>query len=104
MEFLGSIIGDFSKSAVNTSFFTGKIVGACSMIYGTVTTNVPCFTNYARSIGQVTEISLDQSVTTQRRMFARRNVMQTAFDIDLMKQVFEMTGDERVMSDDQINF
>jgi UDP-N-acetylglucosamine diphosphorylase / glucose-1-phosphate thymidylyltransferase / UDP-N-acetylgalactosamine diphosphorylase / glucosamine-1-phosphate N-acetyltransferase / galactosamine-1-phosphate N-acetyltransferase len=104
MQFLGSIIGDFAKSAVNTSFFTGKIVGACSMIYGTVTTNVPCFTNYARSIGQVTEISLDQSLTTQQRMFARRKVIQTDFDIDLMKQVFEMTGDERVMSDDQINF
>ncbi len=42
MQFLGSIIGDFSKSAVNTSLFTGKIVGVSSMLYGTVTTNVPC--------------------------------------------------------------
>ena len=104
MQFFGSIIGDFVKSAVNTSFFTGKIVGACSMIYGTVTTNVPCFTNYARSIGQVTEIGLDQVLTTQKRMFARRNVKQTPHDVELMKQVFELTGDERVMSDDQINF
>ncbi|MFA6472468.1 MAG: glucose-1-phosphate thymidylyltransferase, partial [Candidatus Latescibacterota bacterium] len=104
MQFLGSIIGDFAKSAVNTSFFTGKIVGACSMMYGMVTTNVPCFTNYARSIGQVTEISLEQAVITQQRMFSRRNVKQTANDIELMKQIFEMTGDERVMSDDQINF
>lgn len=104
MQFLGSVIGDFAKSAVNTSLFTGKIVGAASMLYGTVTTNVPCFSNYARSIGQVTEISLDQALTTQKRMFARRNVEQTAVDIELMRRVFELTRDERVMSEEQINF
>jgi UDP-N-acetylglucosamine diphosphorylase / glucose-1-phosphate thymidylyltransferase / UDP-N-acetylgalactosamine diphosphorylase / glucosamine-1-phosphate N-acetyltransferase / galactosamine-1-phosphate N-acetyltransferase len=104
MQFLGSIIGDFAKSAVNTSLFTGKIVGASSMLYGTVTTNVPCFSNYARSIGQVTELGLDQALTTQKRMFARRNVEQTPADMELMRRVFEMTKDERVMSEEQINF
>jgi glucose-1-phosphate thymidylyltransferase len=74
------------------------------MLYGTVTTNVPCFSNYARSIGQVTEISLDQALTTQKRMFARRNVEQTTADIELMRRVFELTRDERMMSEEQINF
>ena len=104
MQFLGSIIGDFSKSAVNTSLFTGKIVGVCSMLYGTVTTNVPCFTNYARSFGQVTEISLEQAVTTQRRVFARRDTAQTRYDLELLRRVFDLTRDERVMSEEPINF
>jgi glucose-1-phosphate thymidylyltransferase len=104
MQFLGSIIGDFCKSAVNTSFFTGKIVGVSCMLYGTVTTNVPCFTNYARSFGQVTEISLDQVITTQKRMFARRGVQQSHYDIELTRRVFDMTRDERVMSEEPINF
>lgn len=104
MQFLGSIIGDYTKSAVNTSLFTGKIVGACSMLYGTVTTNVPCFTNYARSFGQVTEISLDQVITTQKRTFARRKTEQTPYDIELMQRVFDLTRDERVMSEEPINF
>lgn len=104
MQFLGSIIGDFSKSAVNTSLFTGKIVGVCSMLYGTITTNVPCFTNYARSFGQVTEISLEQVITTQRRVFARRDTAQTPYDIELMRRVFDLTRDERVMSEEPINF
>ncbi len=104
MQFLGSIIGDFSKSAVNTSLFTGKIVGVSSMLYGTVTTNVPCFSNYARSIGQVTELGLDQALTTQKRAFARRSTEQTPADIELMRRVFEMTRDERVMSEEPINF
>ncbi len=104
MQFLGSIIGDFSKSAVNTSLFTGKIVGVCSMLYGTVTTNVPCFTNYARSFGQVTEISLEQVITTQRRVFSRRSTEQTHYDIELTRRVFDLTRDERVMSEEPINF
>ncbi len=104
MQFLGSIIGDFSKTAINTSLFTGKIVGTCSLIYGTVTTNVPSFSNYARSFGQTTEISLNQALITQERMFSRRGVAQTTYDIELMKRVFEMTKNERVMSEEQINF
>ena len=104
MQFLGSVIGDFAKTAVNTSIFTGKMIGVCSMIYGTVTTNVPSFSNYARSFGQVTEISLDQVVKTQKRMFDRRGNVQDSNDITLMKRVFEMTRHERTMSEEQINF
>jgi len=104
MQFLGSIIGDFTKTAVNTSLFTGKMVGVCSMIYGTVTTNVPSFSNYARSIGQITEISLKQIITTQKRMFSRRGVEQADDDITLMKRVFEMTRHERTINEEQINF
>jgi len=104
MQFLGSIVGDYAKTAVNTSLFTGKMVGACSMIYGMVTTNVPSFSNYARTFGQVTEISPDQVVTTQKRMFERRNIKQSKRDIELIKRVYKMTGNERGISVEQITF
>jgi len=104
MQFLGSVIGDFSKTAINTSLFTGKIVGACSLIYGTVTTNVPSFSSYARSFGQVTEISPEQVIKIQERMFLRRGVKQTDRDIELMKRVFEMTRHERTIGMERINF
>ncbi|MBT4485014.1 MAG: glucose-1-phosphate thymidylyltransferase [Candidatus Latescibacteria bacterium] len=104
MQFIGSVIGDYAKTAVNTSLFTGKIVGVCSMIYGTVTTNVPSFSNYARSFGQVTEISIEQIMKTQARMFLRRDVKQTERDRALMKSVFELTLHERTISEEQINF
>lgn len=104
MQFLGTVIGDFAKTAVNTSIFTGKIVGVCSMIYGTVTTNVPSFSNYARSFGQVTEFSLAHVKTTQKRVFARRDIEQTERDTTLMARVFDMTRHERAMSEEQINF
>ncbi|MCE5252524.1 glucose-1-phosphate thymidylyltransferase [bacterium] len=104
MQFLGSVIGDFAKTAVNTTLFTGKIVGVCSMIYGMVTTNVPSFSNYARSFGQVTEINPEQVITTQKRMFARRDRKQSRRDVEMIKRVHKLTRDERAMSDEQITF
>ncbi len=102
IQFLGSIMGDFTKSAINTSIFTGKIIGAASMLYGFVGQNVPSFCNYAKSFGQVTECPLDQALLIQKRMFARRGVEQTPDDIELMRSVFELTRSERLISDDPL--
>ena len=81
MQLVGCFIGDYAKTAVNTGIFTGKAIGVCSMAYGFVTTNVPGFTNYARSMGQVTEIGVDVAVATQARMFARRGIEQRDCDV-----------------------
>jgi glucose-1-phosphate thymidylyltransferase len=104
MQFLGCIIGDFSKTAINTSIFTGKIVGVSSYLYGFVGTNVPSFTNYARSFGQETECLLDAAVKTQARMFARRKVEQSPLDVKLLDDIYDITRDERLMSTDQLSF
>ena len=98
MQFLGCIMGDYSKTAINTSIFTGKIIGVGSMLYGYVGQNVPSFCNYTRSFGQITECSLDQAIVTQGRMFARRGVEQTEEDIALLADVFERTRRERRIS------
>jgi len=100
MQFLGSIIGDYAKSAINTSIFTGKIIGVSSMLYGFVGANVPSFCNYARSFGQITECPVDQALLIQKRMFARRGITQTAEDVALLKEVFELTRSERLISDE----
>ena len=100
MQFLGCIMGDYVKSAINTSIFTGKIIGTNSMLYGLVGNNVPSFTNYARWFDQVTEVPLEQAITTQRRMFDRRGVEQTEEDIELLRRAFELTQDERQMPDE----
>ena len=100
MQFLGSIIGDYAKSAINTSIFTGKIIGVSSVLYGFVGANVPSFCNYARSFGQITECPVDQALLIQKRMFARRGIAQTAEDVALLKDVFELTRSERLISDE----
>jgi glucose-1-phosphate thymidylyltransferase len=96
MQFIGCMIGDYSKTAINTSIFTGKVIGACSMVYGFVTGNVPSFVNYARSFGQVTEAPVDVMIATQARMFARRNKVQRPCDIQLLRDMYELTRSERL--------
>jgi glucose-1-phosphate thymidylyltransferase len=95
MQFVGAVIGDYSKSAINTGIFTGKTIGVCSMVYGFVTTNVPSYVNYARLFGQVTATPVEVMVATQARMFARRNVEQRPCDIQLLHDMFDLTRGER---------
>ncbi|MDR2170503.1 MAG: hypothetical protein LBP59_10210 [Planctomycetaceae bacterium] len=103
MQFVGCFIGDYAKTAINTSIFTGKTIGACSMAYGFVTTNVPSFVNYARSFGQVTETSIETLVQTQARMFARRGVIQRPCDVQLLKDIYEMTKHERQLASEPLS-
>ncbi len=100
MQFLGCIIGDYSKSAINTGIFTGKTIGVCSMLYGFVTTNVPSYVNYARLFGQVTELPPEVMVATQRRMFSRRNVTQRPCDIQLIQDMYDLTSESRQLAGD----
>jgi UDP-N-acetylglucosamine diphosphorylase/glucosamine-1-phosphate N-acetyltransferase len=98
MQFVGCIMGDYAKTAINTGIFTGKTVGCCSMVYGFVTTNVPSFVNYARLFGQVTELPAEVMIATQQRMFARRGVEQRPCDIQLIHAMYDLTRHERQLA------
>jgi UDP-N-acetylglucosamine diphosphorylase / glucose-1-phosphate thymidylyltransferase / UDP-N-acetylgalactosamine diphosphorylase / glucosamine-1-phosphate N-acetyltransferase / galactosamine-1-phosphate N-acetyltransferase len=95
MQFMGCVMGDYSKTAINTGIFTGKIVGVCSMLYGFVTSNVPSFVNYARLFGQTATLPPEVMISTQARMFARRKVEQRECDRQLIFDMFELTEEER---------
>ena len=103
MQFVGCIMGDYAKSAINTGIFTGKVIGVCSMLYGFVTTNVPSFVNYARLFGQVTELPPEVMVATQQRMFQRRNVTQRPCDIQLIREMYELTRSERQLAGEPLS-
>ncbi|MEZ6111021.1 MAG: putative sugar nucleotidyl transferase [Pirellulaceae bacterium] len=103
MQFVGCIMGDYAKSAINTGIFTGKTIGACSMLYGFVTTNVPSFVNYARLFGQVTELPPEVMIASQQRMFQRRNVQQRDCDVQLIHDMYELTRDERQLAGEPLS-
>jgi glucose-1-phosphate thymidylyltransferase len=103
MQFVGAIVGDYAKTAINTGIFTGKTVGVCSMVYGFVTTNVPSFTNYARLFGQVTEAPVEVMLATQARMFARRQVEQRPCDVQLLQAMYELTRHERQLAGEPLS-
>ena len=102
LQFLGCVVGDYTKTAINTSIFTGKQIGVASFLYGFISTNVPSFTNYARSFGQVTEVGVDVAIKTQTRAAARRNAPMSAVDMLLMQDLFELTRSERQLSSEQV--
>ena len=102
MQFVGCIMGDYAKTAINTSIFTGKTIGTCSMVYGFVTTNVPSYVNYARSFGQVTELPTSVMVSTQQRMFRRRQVQQRPADVQLLHDMYELTRTERQIAEEPL--
>lgn len=95
MQFVGCIIGDYAKTAINTSIFTGKTIGVASMVYGFATTNVPSFVNYARTFDAVGHLPAEVIVTTQKRMFSRRQVTQRPCDIQLVYDMHRITASQR---------
>jgi glucose-1-phosphate thymidylyltransferase len=103
MQFVGAIVGDYAKTAINTGIFTGKTIGACSMVYGFVTTNVPSFVNYARLFGQVTEAPVEVMAATQKRMFERRGVVQRPCDVQLLHDMHRLTIHERGRSGESLS-
>lgn len=103
MQFVGCMMGDYAKTAINTGIFTGKTIGCCSMVYGFVTTNVPSYVNYARLFGQVTELPPEVMVASQQRMFARRNVEQRECDVQLLHAMYELTRNERQLAGEPLS-
>ncbi len=103
MQFLGCLMGDYSKTAINTGIFTGKSIGVCSMLYGFITANVPSFVNYAKLFGQVSELPAEVMVATQKRMFDRRQVAQRPCDMQLIRDMYELTHDERRLAGEQLS-
>jgi glucose-1-phosphate thymidylyltransferase len=95
MRLMGCVIGDYTKTAINTSILTGKLIGAGSMLYGFVARNVPSFVNFAQQFGDTTTVSLEAAITTQQRMFARRHVPHRPCDAQLLRDVFELTQNSR---------
>lgn len=103
MQFMGCVVGDYSKSAINTSIFTGKTIGVCSMLYGNISRNVPGFVNYARSFGQISEVTSEVMKAIQGRSFARRDVPQRPCDMELINAIYELTQSERDALDDTLS-
>lgn len=93
LQFLGCILGDYVKTAVNTSIYTGKIIGVYAQLFGALATNVASFVICAPE-GQK-EFQLEAAMRTQKRMFSRRGLRQTPADRALLQQVFDKTKKER---------
>lgn len=98
MQFMGCILADYCKTAIHTAIYTGKTVGVCSMLYGTVTEDVPSYVNYASAGGRMSEVALDVAIRIQARMYQRRQLHPRRCDVQLLRDVHALTGQQRVRS------
>jgi UDP-N-acetylglucosamine diphosphorylase/glucosamine-1-phosphate N-acetyltransferase len=95
-QFVGTVIGDHSKTSIGAMILTGKKVGVSSQVIAYATEDVPSFTMWAKSLGaKPTEIFLDSAVETARRMMARRKVNMTKDYENMLRKVYDLTKQER---------
>lgn len=91
LGFCGVMIGDHVRSAINTSFNTGTIVGICSNIFGSgmPPTFVPDF-SWGGSEG-LDIYDMDKMFQTCELVFQRRNSKFDEIEKDILRFVFDLT-------------
>ena len=95
LSFMGLIMGDHSKSGIQTMFNTGTLVGVCCNVFGAdfPPKFIPSF-SWGGSRG-LTEYNVEKAIETARTVMARRNKELIHEEEKLLRHVFRFTADER---------
>lgn len=94
-QFLGLMMGDHSKSAINTMFNTGTVVGfACNIFAnGFPEKFIPSFTWGGDSSSTTYDVT--KAIETARIVMGRRNIELNSTDENMFKIIFELTRSDR---------
>ncbi len=95
MQLVGLIMGDHSKSGINTMFNTGTVVGVSSNIFGAgfPAKFVPSFTWGGSDLMETYDV--EKSLEVARKVMARRKVVMTEADETMLRRIFVVTHHER---------
>ncbi|MDG1262101.1 MAG: GlmU family protein [Flavobacteriales bacterium] len=88
LTFCGLIMGDHSKSSINSMFNTGTVVGVNANIFGSgfPPKHIPSY-SWGGSEGFDT-YDFDKSVEVAKRVMARRNVELSEAQISILRQIY----------------
>lgn len=94
-QFVGLMMGDHSKTAINTMFNTGTVVGFSSNVFGA---GFP--PKYIPSFGwggaeSMKEYKFTKAIETARAVFSRRDTNFTVEDEKLFEHIFNLTKEDR---------
>ena len=94
-QFVGLMMGDHSKTAINTMFNTGTVVGFSSNVFGA---GFP--PKYIPSFGwggseSMQEYKLIKAIETAKAVFARRDKSFTDDNAKLFETIFNLTAEDR---------
>ncbi|MFM1875606.1 MAG: hypothetical protein RL266_1343 [Bacteroidota bacterium] len=95
LQFCGLIMGDHSKSGINTMFNTGTVVGVSSNVFGSgfPRTFIPSF-QWGGAAGFV-EYDLEKAFATATRVMQRRGIEFNETDREILSSVFDLTKSYR---------
>lgn len=95
LQFCGLIMGDHSKSGINTMFNTGTVVGVSSNVFGSgfPRTFIPSF-QWGGASGFV-EYDKQKAFATAERVMQRRGIEFDQVEQDILSTVFDLTKSYR---------
>ncbi|MGA7161400.1 MAG: GlmU family protein [Bacteroidota bacterium] len=95
-QFVGAIIGDHTKTAINSVINTGTVIGVASNIFGAGVSPkfVPSF-SWGTSGQSFTTYDIGRAVEVARHVMARRKITLSEPEKALFKKIFELTNEER---------
>lgn len=95
LQFCGLIMGDHSKTGINTMLNTGTVVGVGANIYGGSfpATHIPSF-SWGGSDGFET-YRLDKLFETAEKVFERRGLKLDTTEKEILSEIFEKTKEYR---------
>lgn len=94
-QFVGLMMGDHSKTAINTMFNTGTVVGFSSNVYGA---GFP--PKYIPSFGwggseSMKEYKISKAIETAKAVFERRDKSFEKEDEEMFETIFKLTKEDR---------
>ena len=94
-QFAGLIMGDHSKSGINTMFNTGTVVGVSSNVFGSGFPRnfIPSF-SWGGASGMIT-YRIDKALETAALVLERRGKKLDMVEEDLLKSIFDLTAKYR---------
>lgn len=87
-QFLGLVMGDHSKSGINTMFNTGTVAGICANVFGS---GFPPKHIASFSWGEGGTYALEKALETCQRVMERRKLPLTLQDRKVLSEVFHLT-------------
>lgn len=95
LQFCGLIMGDHSKSGINTMFNTGSVVGVSSNIYGSGFQRnfIPSF--MWGGVHGLKTYNFNKSVEVAKAVFERRKMEFNQIEEDIFKHIYKLTHDEK---------
>lgn len=92
LQFCGLIMGDHSKSGINTMFNTGTVVGVCANVFGGGFPQkfIPSY-SWGGADGFDT-FRIDKAYEVAEKVMKRRNIELTDNDKNILKNIFDLTS------------